>query len=180
VDDAVRVYRWLIEQGSDASGLILAGDSAGAGLALSTLIALRDQRLPMPRAAVLMSTWTDLTASSSSMDTLREVDIQVTREDLQRAGRVYIGDGDPTDPRASTLFADLSGLPPLLMQVGGHEVLLDDSRIFAERARAAGVDATLRIHDGMWHVFQFEAPQIPEAQTAMDEIAAFIRAQFGG
>ena len=179
VDDSVRVYRWLLDQDSDASDIILAGDSAGAGLALSTLIALRDRRLPMPRAAVLMSAWTDLTASSPSLDTLRDVDIQVTREDLRQAGRVYVGDGDPADPRASTLFADLSGLPPLLMQVGGHEVLLDDSRIFAERARAAGVDATLTIHDGMWHVFQFEAPEIPEAQAAMDEIAAFIRAQFG-
>jgi monoterpene epsilon-lactone hydrolase len=179
VEDSVRAYRWLLEQGIAASDIIVAGDSAGAGLALSTLIALRDQGAPMPRAAVLMSAWTDLTASSPSMDTLRHVDIQVTREDLQQAGRVYVGDGDPADPRASTLFADPSGLPPLLMQVGGHEALLDDSRIFAEQARAANVDVTLKVFEGMWHVFQFEAPEIPEAQAAMDDIAAFIRAQFG-
>jgi monoterpene epsilon-lactone hydrolase len=115
----------------------------------------------------------------SSHHTLKDVDVQVTREDLLGAGRLYIGGGDPADPRASTLFANLADLPPLLLQVGGHETLLDDTRMLAERARAAGVDVTLKVFDGMWHVFQFYAPEVPEARAAMDDIAAFIRAQFG-
>ena len=146
---------------------------------LSMLIALRDAGAKMPRAAVLMSAWTDLTVSSPTHDTIRDHDVQVTREDLRGAGLLYIGKGDPADPRASTLFANLVSLPPLLMQVGGDEVLLDDSRIFAQRAYMAGVDVTLKVFGGMWHVFQFHAPELPEAQAAMDDIAAFIRAQFG-
>ena len=106
-------------------------------------------------------------------------DPQVTRDDLRKAGLLYVGERDPADPKASTLFADPRGLPPLLMQVGGDEVLLDDSRIFAERARAAGVDVSFKVFDGMWHVFQFHAPEVPEAQAAINDIAAFIRAQFG-
>lgn len=179
VDDAVTAYRWLTEQGFAPSSIVIGGDSAGAGLALSTLIMLRDDGTPLPRAAMLMSTWADLTASSPTLMSLRDVDVQVTAEDLRGAGLLYIGAGDPADPRASTLFADAAGLPPLLMQVGSHEVLLDDSRIFAERARAAGVDVTLEVFEGMWHVFQFHAPEIPEAETAMHKIAAFIRAQLG-
>lgn len=179
VEDAVVSYRWLLGQGIRAADIVVGGDSAGAGLALSMLLALRESGEEMPRAAVLMSAWTDLTASSPTHDTIRARDVQVTREDLRGAGQLYIGTGDPADPRASTLFADPSGLPPLLMQVGGDEVLLDDSRIFARRASDAGVDVTLKVFGGMWHVFQFHAPEIPEAREAMDDIAAFIRAQFG-
>lgn len=179
VEDAVAAYGWLLAQGLEPTNIIVGGDSAGGGLALSTLVALRDAGAPMPRAVVLMSAWTDLTASSPSHDRLKDVDVQVTRDDLLGAGRLYIGGGYPADPRASTLFANLSGLPPLLLQVGGDETLLDDSRILAERAQAAGVDVTFKVFDGMWHVFQFHAPEVPEAQAAMDDIAAFIRAQFG-
>jgi acetyl esterase/lipase len=179
VDDAVEAYRWLLAQGIEPANIVIGGDSAGGGLALSTLVALRDAGTVLPRAAVLMSAWTDLTTSSPSHDTLGDVDVQVTREGLLGAGRIYIGDGDPADPRASTLFANLAGLPPLLLQVGGDETLLDDSRIVAERARAARVDVTFQVFEGMWHVFQFHAPEVPEARAAMEDIAAFIRAQFG-
>ena len=179
VEDAVAAYDWLLAQGISNSNVIVAGDSAGAGLALSMLVARRDAGGKLPRAAVLMSAWTDLTASSPSHDTNRGLDVQVTRDDLRNAGRLYIGTGDIADPKASTLFADLTGLPPLLMQVGGHEVLLDDSRILAKRASAAGVDVTLQVFGGMWHVFQFHAPEVPEALAAIDGIAAFIRAQLG-
>lgn len=176
VNDAIMAYDWLRTQGIAARDIIVVGDSAGAGLALSMLVALPDTGAPMPAAAVLMSAWTDLTVSSPSMDTHRDVDVQVTRDSLLAAARLYMGEGDPADPRASTLFADPTGLPPLLFQVGGAEVLLDDSRIFVERARAAGVDATLQVFDGMWHVFQSHAPGVPEAEAAINKIAAFIRA----
>ena len=179
VKDALKAFGWLLDQGFPASSIVVAGDSAGGGLALSMLLALREADAQMPRAAVLMSAWTDLTASSPSHASQRKIDVQVTRAGLRRAGLAYAGGRDPADPMASALFADPSGLPPILLQVGGNEVLLDDSRIFAERARAAGVDVTLRIFEGMWHVFQFHAPEVPEAQAAMNDIAAFIRAQFG-
>ena len=179
VKDALRAYGWLLEQGISADNIVIGGDSAGGGLALSMLMALRDAGASLPRAAVLLSAWTDLTASSPSFGANKKLDVLVTRQSLRSAGARYAGDRDPADPMASTLFADPAGLPPLLLQVGGDEVLLDDSRLFAERARAAGVDATLRVIDGMWHVFQFGAPEIPEAQAAMNDIAAFIRAQFG-
>ncbi|MEO7223380.1 MAG: alpha/beta hydrolase [Devosia sp.] len=177
VEDAIKSYDWLLHQG--LSEIVVAGDSAGGGLALSMLVALRDAGAKLPRATVLMSAWTDLTASSPSHVTHRDLDPQVTPEDLRSAGLLYVGAGDPAAPTASTLFADPTGLPPLLLQVGGAEVLLDDSRILAQRARAAGVVVTLRIFGGMWHVFQFHAPEMPEAQAAMDDIAAFIRAQLG-
>jgi acetyl esterase/lipase len=179
LEDAVAAYDWLRASGFAPGSIIMAGDSAGAGLAASTLIALHHAGKPLPGAVVLMSAWLDLTASSPSLETHKDVDLQITGEALRAAGRLYIGDGDPADPRASTLFADPTGLPPMLLQVGGDEVLLDDSRTFAERARAAGVDATLEVYEGMWHVFQFTAPEVPEAEAAIHNIAAFIRAQLG-
>jgi acetyl esterase/lipase len=179
VKDALKAFGWLLDQGFAPSSIVVGGDSAGGGLALSMLLALREAGAQMPRAAVLMSAWTDLTASSPSHAGQRKVDVQVTRAGLRSAGLAYAGTRDPADPMASALFADPRGLPPLLLQVGGNEVLLDDSRILAERARAAGVDVTFKIFDGMWHVFQFQAPEVPEAQGAMNDIAAFIRAQFG-
>jgi monoterpene epsilon-lactone hydrolase len=179
VKDAIKVYGWLLDQGVAASNIVVGGDSAGGGLTLSMLLALRDANAEMPRAAVLMSAWTDLTVSSPSVQAHKKIDPSVTREGLRSAAKLYLGDRNPADPMASPLFADPRGLPPMLLQVGGNEILLDDSRILAERARAAGVDATCKIYDGMWHVHQFAAPEVPEAQAAMNDIAAFIRAQFG-
>jgi epsilon-lactone hydrolase len=179
VKDALKVYGWLLDQGIAARDIIVGGDSAGGGLALSMLLALRQAGAELPRAAVLMSAWTDLTLSSPSFSAHRKLDPSVTREGLRSAAQLYIGDRNPADPMASSLFADLSGLPPMLLQVGGNEILLDDSRILADRARAAGVDATYKVYDGMWHVHQFAAPEVPEAQVAINDIAAFIRAQFG-
>jgi acetyl esterase/lipase len=147
-------------------------------LTLSLLLALREAGAKMPRAAVTMSPWTDLSCSSPTYVRLRTFDPIIDKESLSEAGAWYAGDRDTRDPMASPLFADLSGLPPLLVQVGGDETMLDDSRIFAERAKAAGVDVTFQLYEGMWHVHHSGAPEVPEAVAAYNDIAAFIRAQF--
>lgn len=179
IKDAIRVYGWLLEQGVAADNIIVGGDSAGGGLGLAMLLALRDAGAELPRAAVLMSPWTDLTVSGQSYVSHRKLDPTMSRDGLRRAAAQYIGERDPRQPLASPLFADLRGLPPLLIHAGGNEIMLDDSRVLAERARAAGVETTLRIFDGMWHVHHHAAPEVPEAHAAMNDIAAFIRAQFG-
>ena len=113
------------------------------------------------------------------LERLRKLDPIITKEDLADAGGWDAGERELKDPMASPMFADLRGLPPLLVQVGGDETMLDDSRIFAERARAAGVDVTFKIFEGMWHVHQSAMPDVPEALVAYNDVAAFIRAQFG-
>ena len=152
--------------------------AAGGGLTLSLLLALREAGAKMPRAAVTMSPWTDLSCSSGTYSRHRSLDPIIDKEGLSEAGLWYAGSRDPKDPMASPMFADLHDLPPILVQVGGDETMLDDGRIFAERARAAGVDVTYQLYDGMWHVHQSGAPDVPEAVAAYNDIAAFIRAQF--
>jgi acetyl esterase/lipase len=178
VKDALSAYGWLLKQGVAEEQLIIAGDSAGGGLTLSLLLALREAGAKMPRCAVVLSPWTDLSCSSPTYERLRKLDPIIDKEGLAEAGLWYAGNRDPRDPMASPLFADLKGLPPLLVHVGGDETMLDDSRIFAERARAAGVDVTFKIYDGMWHVHHSGAPEVPESVAAYNDIAAFIRAQF--
>lgn len=180
VKDALRAYGWLLEQGTPEAQIVIGGDSAGGGLALSMLLALREAGAKMPRAAVLLSPWTDLSVSSATYERLRKLDPVITREGLGEAGRWYAGQRDLRDPMASPLFADAAGLPPLLIHAGGDETMLDDSRLFAERARVAGVDVTFKVYDGMWHVHHAGAPEVPESVAAYNDIAAFIRAQFGG
>ncbi|HVX72899.1 MAG TPA: alpha/beta hydrolase [Devosia sp.] len=180
VKDALRAYGWLLEQGTPEAQIVVGGDSAGGGLALSMLLALREAGARMPRAAVLLSPWTDLSVSSATYERLRKLDPVISRERLGAAGRWYAGQRDLRDPMASPLFADAAGLPPLLIHAGGDETMLDDSRLFAERARAAGVDVTFTVYDGMWHVHHWGAPEVPESVAAYNDIAAFIRAQFGG
>ncbi len=179
VKDSLKAYGWLLEQGISEDNILVGGDSAGGGLALSLLLALREAGARMPRAAVLLSPWTDLTVSSPSYEKLRKLDPIITREGLREAGLWYAGKRDPADPMASPLFADLTGLPPLLVHAGGDEAMLDDSRILADRARAAGVPVTFKVYDGMWHVHHHGAPDVPESMAALNDVAAFIRAQFG-
>ncbi|HWV01630.1 MAG TPA: alpha/beta hydrolase [Devosia sp.] len=178
VKDALSAYGWLLKQGIPEAQLIVAGDSAGGGLTLSLLLALREAGAKMPRCAVTLSPWTDLSCSSPTYERLRKLDPIIDKEGLSEAGLWYAGDRNPRDPMASPLFADLRGLPPLLVHVGGDETMLDDSRIFVERARAAGVEVTFKIYDGMWHVHHSGAPEVPESVAAYNDIAAFIRAQF--
>ena len=179
LDDASAAYRWLTDQGFPPDHIALAGDSAGGGLALSLLLRLRDAGQALPAAAVLMSAWTDLTASGASYGTRADTDPIHQRPMIVAMARNYLGkEGNPADPLVSPLFAELEGLPPLLAQVGDRETVLDDSRDFVARAKEAGVDATLQVWDHMIHVFQQFPAQLPEARAAIDDMGRFVRGHF--
>ena len=175
LDDATRAYRYLIESGVRPAQSAIAGDSAGGGLTVATLLALRDADGPLPAAGVCLSPWLDLTMGGASMRTKAAVDPMVQRENLQRMAEAYLGGADPRSPLASPLFADLRGLPPLLVHVGSAETLLDDSTGFAERARAAGVDVSIDVWDDMVHVWHAFAFVLPEARQAIDRIGSYLR-----
>ena len=174
--DARAAYEWLLAQGMRAADIALAGDSAGAGLVLSALLSLRDADRPLPTAAVLMSAWTDLTASGQSYETRAQSDPIHQRRMILAMARSYLGDeGDARNLLASPLFADLKGLPPLLMQVGDRETVLSDSTQFAEKARTAGVHVELEIWEHMIHVFQQFPSELIEARKALQSIGAFLK-----
>ena len=177
LDDAVAAYRWLLDQGIAAEHIAVAGDSAGGGLTVATLLALRDAHLPRPAAGVCISPWVDLTCSGGSYQSKAGVDPIVRQAGVAEMARAYLGSTDPRSPLASPLFADLRGLPPLLIHVGSDEVLLDDAIGLAERAKAAGVDATLEQWDRMIHVWHWFLPMLDEAQAAVESIGAFVRAR---
>jgi epsilon-lactone hydrolase len=180
VDDAVAAYRWLLDQGVSPGGIVIAGDSAGGGLTVATLLALRDARLPLPAAGVCISPWVDLTCSGASYATKAVNDPIVKRAGVDEMARAYLGTADGRTPFASPLFADLRGLPPLLIQVGSEEVLLDDSVQLAERAKAAGVDTTLEVWDQMIHVWHWFLPMLDEAEEAIAAIGRFARSRMTG
>jgi acetyl esterase/lipase len=175
VEDATTAYRWLLKQGIDPKTIVIAGDSAGGGLTAATLLALKDAGEPLPAAAVLLSPWLDLAGTGESMKTRAAADPMIVPDPLNTMGKMYAGAEELTHPLVSPLYGDLSGLPPMLIQVGDAEVLLDDSTRFAERVKAAGVDVTLEVWDEMIHVFQFFAAMLPEGQEAIDKIGQFIR-----
>ena len=178
VDDALGAYRSLVDDRKIASSRIaIAGDSAGGGLTVATLVAIRQAGLPMPGAAVCISPWTDLTCSAPSYETKAATDPLVALPGITTMAQNYLGAADPRTPLASPLYADLRGLPPLLIQVGSEEVLLDDATRLAERAQAAGVDATIEVWEPMIHVWHWFLPWLDEAQAAVDKIGAFLRAR---
>ncbi|MBI4608262.1 MAG: alpha/beta hydrolase [Candidatus Rokubacteria bacterium] len=177
VEDAVAAYRWLLERGVAPGRVAVAGDSAGGGLTLAALLALREGGVPLPAAAVCISPWVDLTLRGASYATKAASDPIVRRDGVARMAKAYLGDADPKTPLASPLYADLHGLPPLLLQVGGEEVLLDDSVGLAERAKAAGVEATLEVWEEMVHVWPWFLPMLDEAQAAIDRIGVFARSR---
>jgi acetyl esterase/lipase len=179
VEDSTSAYRWLISTGVDPARLVIAGDSAGGGLTMATLVALRDAGDPLPAAAVCLSPWVDLEGVGESMTTRAEVDPMVQRESLLQSAKAYLRDAAPRTPLAAPLYANLAGLPPLLIQVGTAETLLDDSTRLAERARAAGVEVILELWDDMIHVWQFCAAMLPEGQQAIDRIGEFVRKHTG-
>lgn len=178
LDDALTSYRWLLDQGFQPENVAFAGDSAGGNLVLAAMLSLRDQHLPLPAAAVLMSPWTDLAATGESYVSRAEADPIHQRPMILALAKNYLGEGgDARHPLASPLYADLAGLPPLLIQVGDRETVLSDSTMFADRARAAGVAVELQVWDGMIHVFQMFGEELAEARRAITSIAEFLRQQ---
>jgi epsilon-lactone hydrolase len=179
LDDAVAAYQWLLGRGLAPSRIVVAGDSAGGGLTVATLLALRDRGLPQPAGGVCISPWVDLTCSGATYATKAAVDPIVTRESVAMMAQAYAGAGDPKAPLLSPLYADLGGLPPLLVQVGSDEVLLDDALGLGERARAAGVDVTVEEWPAMIHVWHWFLPMLAEAERAVGVIGSFVRARLG-
>ncbi len=179
IEDATTAYRWLLSTGVDPARFVIAGDSAGGGLTVATLVTLRDAGDPLPAAAVCLSPWVDMEALGESMTTKAEADPSIRREDVLEGAQAYLNGADPRTPLAAPLYADLTGLPPLLIQVGTAEVLLDDSTRLAERAKEAGVHVTLEPWDDMIHVWQLVAAILPEGQQAIDRIGDFVRQHTG-
>jgi acetyl esterase/lipase len=175
VDDAVAAYRWMLAQHVDPASVVIAGDSAGGGLTAATLLALRDAGDALPAGGVLMSAWLDLTCESESMTSKAEQDPVLSRDGLRSWADYYLDGTDANSPLASPVHADLAGLPPLLVQVGTAEVLLDDSVRLAERAKAAGVDVTLEQWEEMVHIWHAMAAFVPEGQQAIDRVGEWVR-----
>jgi len=175
LDDALAAYGWMRDQGVMPGNIAFVGDSAGGNLVLATMLSLRERDLPLPVAGVLMSPWTDLAATGESYVNRAESDPIHQRPMILALAKNYLGEQeDPRDPLVSPLYADLRGLPPLLIQVGNRETVLDDSTMFADKARDAGVDVELQVWDGMIHVFQMFGAQRPEAHQAIAAIAKFL------
>lgn len=175
VEDARLVYRWLIDQGHAPERLVIAGDSAGGGLTLAAALSLRDAGDPRPAALVCLSPWTDLTCSGETMTTCAELDAMLPADVVRQYAVSYAAGHDVRTPLVSPLFGDLRGLPPLLIHVGTHEVLLSDSQRLADAARAAEVPVTLDVWPDMWHVWHLFAAMVPESQRAIADIAAFVQ-----
>ncbi len=180
VDDATAAYRWMLENGFDSARISIAGDSAGGGLTVAALVALRDAGVPRPALGVCISPWVDMEAIGESMTSRVELDPMVGREGLLDVAKMYLNGADPRTPLAAPLYADLAGLPPLLVQVGTSETLYDDSTLLAERAKAAGVDVTLESWEEMIHIWHFFAPILPEGQQAIERIGEYVRERIGG
>lgn len=179
VDDAVAAYRGLLGGGYSPDKITVSGDSAGGGLALSLLLALRAAGVPLPAGAALFSPWTDLAATGESIRLNAQRCAMFHGPDIGYSARYYLGETDPRNPLASPLYADLTGLPPLLIHVGADEVLRDDSTRLAERASTAGVRVELKIWPVVPHAWQLAPHKIPEARHSLRESAAFLRALVG-
>ncbi len=180
VNDMSGSYKWLLGQGVRPEHVATIGDSAGGALAITMILRARELGLPPPAAAMPLSPWCDMEASGESFTTNADKDLLVTRETIEMMAGTFLGEaGNRRDPLANPLYADLAGLPPLYIQTGADETLLDDSRRLAERARQAGVDATLEIVPEMQHVFQFLAGTAPEADQAIGRLAQWVRPKLG-
>ena len=175
LDDALAAYRWLLDQGSEPGRTAVAGDSAGGGLAVALLLRVRDLGLPLPAAAACMSPWVDLAMTGASVTTRADLDVRQDPLGTGWCARMYLDGRDPRDPTASPLYADLAGLPPLYVQAGDHDILLDDSLRLADKARAAGVDVRLDVFPEMPHAHQMWAGKVPEADDAVSRIGVYLR-----
>ncbi|MET4701489.1 monoterpene epsilon-lactone hydrolase [Constrictibacter sp. MBR-5] len=180
VEDAVGAYRWLIARGAKAERTVIAGDSAGGGLTVSALVVLQDDGDAMPAGGVCISPWTDMEGTGATMQSKAEVDPVIWPPVIAWFADQYLAGADPKMPLASPLYADLKGLPPLLVQVGTAECLLDDAVRLADRARAAGVEVVLEPWDDMVHVWHMFAPILSEGRDAIERAGAFVRERTGG
>ena len=179
IEDAVAAHEWLLAQGIAARHIAFAGDSAGGGIVASAIMTLRQRGTPLPAAGIMLSAWTDLTAAGESYVSRAAADPIHQRPMILSTARTYLaGNIDPSDPVASPLFGDLTGFPPLLLQVGGRETVLDDSTRFAAKARAAGVAVELEVYENMIHVFQQFPDLLPEAREAIESIGRFLSKTF--
>lgn len=180
VEDSVASYRWLLNEGYDPARIAVAGDSAGGGLTVAMMVQARYLGLPMPGAAVCISPWVDMEGLGESMETRAEADPMVGKENLMISAKTYLGGSNPRAPLAAPLYADLRGLPPMLIQVGDAEVLLDDSTRLAGIAREAGVEVEMDVWDDMIHVWHLFAPILPEGKQAISQAGEFIKKHTGG
>jgi acetyl esterase/lipase len=179
VEDSVKAYRWLLDQGYRPEHIAISGDSAGGGLTLATLLKLSADGLPQPAAAVPLSPWADMEALGDSMQTNADRDVLLQLDGLKGMTDMFLAGGDPRDPLASPLHGDYTGVCPLYIQVGADEMLLDDARRVAAKARADGVDVHLDEFPEMQHVFQMAAGNVPEADDAVARIGAYLRPRLG-
>lgn len=178
LQDALRAYQWLLDQGYDARKLVIGGDSAGGGLALQALHSLRQRGDPLPCAAFFLSPYTDMVHfDGESYRTRHGLDPMLTLEICRLGGSKYVGDNDPQDPLLSPVRMDPTGLPPFCIHVGDLEVLLSDSTRLAERAQQAGVPVEIKVWEGLWHVFQTTYRWVPEARQSVRQVGAFVQAQ---
>ncbi|KKL04326.1 hypothetical protein LCGC14_2617180 [marine sediment metagenome] len=173
LDDSINAYQWLLAKDIDPNNIIIGGESAGGGLTMATLLKLKELKLPLPKAVVMMSPWVDLTVSGKSLETNYKYEPEMA-EGLKKIASLYAGGNSTKNPLISPVFADLGGFPPLLIQAGGIEVLLDDSILLAERAKSAGVQVTLEVYENMTHVFQLFGDLLSESKKAFDNIKKFI------
>ena len=175
IEDAVGVYRELLDDGVDANDVVVAGDSAGGGLTMAVLLSLSEAGLPQPALGCLLSPWLDLAAEGDSMQSRRDEDPWFSPEDFPHVTRYYCDDGQRRLPLVSPVYADPAGLCPIYIQVGDHEILLSDSRRLAENIDAAGGSVELEVWPDMWHVFQAFVLVMPESRAAVDKLGARIR-----
>jgi len=175
LEDAISAYKALLEKGEKPEKIVIAGDSAGGGLAVALMVALKEEGIPLPAAGVCLSPWADLSFSGDSMQANAQADSILCRESLAWLGGQYLADLAANDPRVSPIFADLTGLPPLLIQVGSDEVLLDDAVRLNKVAKKAGVDSKLEVWNGQVHVWPLMSKLIPEARQALQGIGMFIK-----
>ncbi len=177
IEDAVAAYCWLLEQGVSPDHIVFMGDSAGGGLCLAAMLALRDQGIDLPAGAVAMSPWTDLKCTGDSLRTKAKVDPFTPGDAWTIFSRYYVGDNDPGLPWISPLYGDLRGLPPILIVAGDYDVLFDDSARFAQKAKEAGVEVRFEVGEGLFHCYPVCGDLFPEAREAMADICAFIKAR---
>jgi acetyl esterase/lipase len=179
LEDTTAAYRWLLDEGIDARHVALTGDSSGGGLSITTMLRARDLGLPTAAALMLMSPWVDMAVSNETFESNRETEAFFFKEAVESLAAMFLGGADPKDPLVSPVYADLAGLPPMYIQVGGDETLLGEGRQLYQSARKAGVDVKLDVFPQQQHTFQMAVGRAPEADDAVDRFATWVRPKLG-